>query len=604
MAMTSKHKSVRLKLATITIFSFLIIFIAISLTLDSYVRQTLSGEFDNHTNQTLEVVKNLYSEDSNDKEYLLNFLNKLIETDENQYIEKIEIHEFINDKFVTLASVGRGFAGADPVSETPIAFENSYDEKSETVLIKKTVTSTGGKSLLIDATFSKSHLSNEIRSIRTKSAIPAVIGVFLMALFVYAAGERFVLEPIDKIKASVERITNGDLEHNLKIDQNDELGELSQLLQRMKNSLVEHTWKLRQKLNELSVLYEVSELNGEIKSAGDSLGIILKSAVMVLGGKSGSILLDDSANSDSADDLSEKAFWAENDIVAHDVQEANLSAAKEVFRSKKSLLIASHETYGSIKDAIGVPIRSDDKIIGVIFVNDKKNGDFSVADSRLLEILANQALGIIKLSNLHVDLQESYLNTIQALAETIDAKDRYTRGHSDRVAHYSGIIAKQLDLSKTDLEAIEIAAYLHDIGKIGISENILIKPSKLTPSEMKLMRTHPEISDKILQSVTFLEDVLPIVRHHHEHYDGAGYPDGLSGEKIPLGARILSVADAYDAMISNRPYRKALSKEEAVEELKSNSGSQFDPKIVKAFMIIDFFQESDKKSEELATKAV
>ncbi len=600
--MTSSYKSVRLKLAFITILSFLIIFVAISLTLDSYARQSLRDEFDNHVNQTLVVIKKLYAEDANEMEYLSTFLKELIETDEDRYIEQIRIHEYSDDKFITLTSIGRGYAGADPVSEKPADFENSYDEKGKTVLIKKTVTSTGGRKLLIDATFSKDHLIEQIRSIRIRSAIPAAIGVLLMTLFVYAAGERYILEPIDKMKNSVKKITDGDLEHDIEIDQKDELGELSRLLQKMKDSLVEHTRKLHKKLNELSVLYEVSELNGEIKNAGDSLEIIIKSAVMVLGGKSGSILLDDSLDDENHRDINEKVFWAENEIIDHEVQAANLKGAKKIFNSKQSLLITSGETYGPIKDAIGVPIRADVKILGVIFVNDKREGVFSEADTRLLEILANQALGIIKLSNLHVDLENSYLNTIQALAATLDAKDRYTHGHSDRVAQYSKIIAEQLGLSKTDLEAINTAAYLHDIGKIGISENILVKPSKLTPNEMKLMRTHPEISDKILQSVTFLDDVLPVVRHHHERYDGKGYPDGLSKDEIPLGARILSVADAYDAMVSNRPYRKALEKETAILELKNNSGTQFDPLIVEAFLKADPI--SDKKISNLASKAV
>ncbi len=187
-------------------------------------------------------------------------------------------------------------------------------------------------------------------------------------------------------------------------------------------------------------------------------------------------------------------------------------------------------------------------------------------------------------ARLFEDLQASYLGTVRALSAAIDAKDPYTRGHSGRVVKYCQMIAAGLGYSESETEVIKIAAYLHDIGKIGIDEQILLKPYKLNTHEYDLVKRHASISAKILTRVAFLQRMIPIVRHHHEHYDGRGYPHGLSGEDIPIGARIICVADSFDAMISDRPYRPALSTRQAFDELRRCSGSQFDPQIVDIFI--------------------
>jgi len=154
------------------------------------------------------------------------------------------------------------------------------------------------------------------------------------------------------------------------------------------------------------------------------------------------------------------------------------------------------------------------------------------------------------------------------------------------VTKYSLEIAKYLKLSPKQVEMIKFCGLLHDIGKIGIKDTLLNKPSTLSREEYEVIKKHPVIGKKIIEKVEFLKDGLPLIYHHHERYDGKGYPDGLKGEEIPLLARILSVADAFDAMISNRPYRKALSVEEAIGELKKNAGTQFDPLIVQIFCMI------------------
>lgn len=184
----------------------------------------------------------------------------------------------------------------------------------------------------------------------------------------------------------------------------------------------------------------------------------------------------------------------------------------------------------------------------------------------------------------YMDMRNVYLDTIRAIAATVDAKDSYTRGHSERVRSHSVAIAKELELPEGEQEIIEYMALLHDTGKIGISEAILNKNSHLTPGEYKLVQQHPVIGAQIVSEIGRFKKASAIVRHHHEHYNGGGYPDGLVGEEIPLGARIITVADAYDAMTSERPYRGARTNEEALVELQVNAGRQFDPLVVEAFM--------------------
>lgn len=191
------------------------------------------------------------------------------------------------------------------------------------------------------------------------------------------------------------------------------------------------------------------------------------------------------------------------------------------------------------------------------------------------------------LTRLYEDLRSTYMRTIRVLAQAIDARDHYTHSHSQNVATYASAVAAELHLSAKDIEMLREACELHDLGKIGIQDSILSKPSSLSPQEWEEIRRHPQIGAQILEPLTFLNTVIEMVRQHHEHFDGSGYPEGRSGEDILLGARILHLADAYESMRSARSYRKVpFSKEEAVDEIKRYSGTQFDPKVVDAFLKI------------------
>ncbi|GAB4280869.1 MAG: HD-GYP domain-containing protein [Coriobacteriia bacterium] len=183
----------------------------------------------------------------------------------------------------------------------------------------------------------------------------------------------------------------------------------------------------------------------------------------------------------------------------------------------------------------------------------------------------------------YVRLVDAYADTVKGLVAVLEAKDKYTKGHSERVAHYATMTAKYLELDEETVSRIELAALLHDFGKIGIDSKVLRKDGRLSEEEIDAIRRHPTIATDILSDIPFLAPVLPAIHHHHERLDGAGYTEGLSGRDIPLEARILAVADAYDAMTTERPYRVRADESEAIAELRSCCGTQFDPEVVSAF---------------------
>jgi HD-GYP domain-containing protein (c-di-GMP phosphodiesterase class II) len=247
---------------------------------------------------------------------------------------------------------------------------------------------------------------------------------------------------------------------------------------------------------------------------------------------------------------------------------------------------ASDSNYG-YKSFIAVPLKIKNKLLGVLIVVALPNGKvFNTRDLNFITIFANQTATVYDNLEMYHNLHNFYFDTVKTLARTIDAKDHCTFSHSDRSEQYAKLIAEKLNLPTEVIRQIEFAALMHDIGKVGIANHILNKTSTLTEDEKEVLKMHPIIGYNILAPLVFLSSVAPIVLYHQEWYNGKGYPEGLSGEEIPLGARIIAVIDAYDAMTSDRPYRKALGKEYAVFELQKCMGTQFDPQVAKAFIDI------------------
>ena len=241
--------------------------------------------------------------------------------------------------------------------------------------------------------------------------------------------------------------------------------------------------------------------------------------------------------------------------------------------------------YGINGPAIGVPLKMKGQAIGAILLEDKLDGtSFTDDELELLTTLSNQAMVAIENAWLYEKVKNNYFSTIQSLVNALEANDKYTKGHSERVRYLSLELGKYIGLDYRELEVLEHAAILHDIGKIGVDSTVLNKEGKLTPGEYGLVKAHPLIGDEILGPIDTLAGVRTTILQHHERYDGGGYPYGIPGEEISLKARILAVVDTFDAMLTDRPYRKAFSLSRAKEELRLGAGSQFDPHTVNAFL--------------------
>ncbi|HET9014386.1 MAG TPA: diguanylate cyclase [Thermomicrobiaceae bacterium] len=235
-------------------------------------------------------------------------------------------------------------------------------------------------------------------------------------------------------------------------------------------------------------------------------------------------------------------------------------------------------------DALIIPLTNKGQPVAVLTMGPKRaDVPYSSEDLALLRTVANQLAIATDNAQLYGRMRQLYLSGIRTLAATVDAKDPYTHGHSERVAGYARAIAEQMGLPQLDIETIELAGVLHDIGKIGVPDTVLQKPGRLNPDERALIMEHAAMGARILAGNPALTSLVPLVRHHHEWFNGGGYPDGLEGTEIPLGAAIICVADTYDTMTTDRPYRKAPGREQARDEIARCSGTQFHPAVVQAF---------------------
>lgn len=236
------------------------------------------------------------------------------------------------------------------------------------------------------------------------------------------------------------------------------------------------------------------------------------------------------------------------------------------------------------RSVLCIPLITDDRSIGMLVVGDKQDGgEFRSQEIKLLDSISGDVAASIKKAQLYERINLLFMHTVEALASSIDAKDPYTYGHSRRVADFAAIICGEMGMTKAETQLVRLASILHDIGKIGTPEMILQKPGRLLPEEIEKIKEHPIQGAQILSSIDELTEVIEGIRHHHERFDGEGYPDQMQAQQIPLQARIIAVADCFDAMTSNRPYRKSIDPDKAVIIMEDCAGSQFDPHVFAAF---------------------
>jgi len=344
----------------------------------------------------------------------------------------------------------------------------------------------------------------------------------------------------------------------------------------------------------LETIYDISQRECTLTRIPQMLEQVIKMTQRTLNASAASILL-------FRDNDQELYFEAASGPVGKALNQVKLDTkygiAGQVARTGKPLIVndvsRSTNFHKMIDDTTGfttksllcAPLSINHRTLGVMEVLNKRDGTaFGEQDLETVVSVATMTAMAIDNTRTHQTIIEAYKNTIKALAAAIDAKDQHTRGHSERVMQYIVKAGAVLCLSPEELELLEYAGMMHDVGKIAVDSSILTKPGPLTPAEWEMIRAHPSIGADLCMGIPFLEKVGELVLCHHEKYDGQGYPNGCKGEEIPLGARLLAVAEAFDTMTTDRSYRSAMSIEAAVKELNCYSGSQFCPVAVKALI--------------------
>ncbi|HPZ07336.1 MAG TPA: HD domain-containing phosphohydrolase [Candidatus Eremiobacteraeota bacterium] len=344
----------------------------------------------------------------------------------------------------------------------------------------------------------------------------------------------------------------------------------------------------------LKIVMEAAQIINSTLKIDEVLECVMDKVIQILGAERGFIMLIDEDTKElvlkTARNMDKQTIDSEDFSASFSSIESVAKGGPPIFcantqldpKLSKRASIALH----SIRWILCFPLKVKEAIIGVIYVDNRitSSGYFDEEDRDLMEVLSNQAAIAIENARLYENLEKSYLDVIRALANAIEAKNPYTKGHSDRVTILAVKIGEAMNFSLPQLKEIEMAGILHDVGKLGIGEEVLEKPGRLTEEEFREMKMHPGIGHDIIKTITLPENVKKAVLHHQEKFDGTGYPQGLKGEEIPIYARIIAVCDSYDAMTSDRVYRKSMGKDFAISEIKRCSGTQFDPEVVEVFL--------------------
>jgi putative nucleotidyltransferase with HDIG domain len=365
-----------------------------------------------------------------------------------------------------------------------------------------------------------------------------------------------------------------------------------QLEQQSRKRVEKLNEELQEIIQEQSKLFEISREIEEVRSSEHLYPRIVSLACRLTAAeKVGFFILPNSANnllliSDQGfcrGDMTKRLFALQNErmkeMLQSDVNHVLLQG-KELINDPHFRAFATSDTEFSCW-----PFRIRGQLFGFLMTcHNGSSRRLSESDIRLLDFLVKKAALAIENMALYESLVSNFYGILKSLVNALEAKDPYTGKHSERVTNYAVSIARQMSCSEAQIESLQTIGYLHDIGKIGIADNILNKPAALTDEEYQLIKKHPIIGDSIVVELGLSEEERAIIRHHHERWDGQGYPDGLAREEIPLLARIVTVADAFDSMTSKRAYRNSMSKSYALQELRANEGRQFDQTIVDAFI--------------------
>jgi putative nucleotidyltransferase with HDIG domain len=424
----------------------------------------------------------------------------------------------------------------------------------------------------------------DLTAIRITFGIICLIGLVLV-LLMYWHGYGVVINPLRQITEGVEQASHGDLDHDIEVKRPREMAELAASF----NQMVKVTAAFNDVSRTLNSLTDLGEIERYVLNRMDKIFQTEASAIVRF-------------NDQGRLRIHASRGFPEERVQAHNLRDTDMEGMIYMFGKKsvnslekgKNVLLETNNVKAlktiapddTIRYVYLFPLLVEKKLDGVLMAMSSSEKPFTDERVRLVSGLVDQVSAAVHRSDLFERLYQSYAQTTKAIAKAIDAKDPYNQGHSEGVAGIAVKIARKMGLSLDAVHGVEIAAYLHDVGKIGISENLLNKPAQLSEEERDMIKLHPILGVHILEPIDFPWPVLAAVEHHHERFDGSGYPDSLSGEKIPIEGRILAVADAYESMANDRPYRSALDRDEIEKEFAKESGRQFDAGVVAALLAI------------------
>lgn len=409
----------------------------------------------------------------------------------------------------------------------------------------------------------------------------------------------YIMKPFQNMYSVVQTIERG-IEHKRLFQERrtliDDLRRANDELTYNRSLLTERVQEidteLAHRIERMTTLYEISRSISSITDIEKLMSLIMDRIAGIIKDSVGVFWLADTERAHlrkivsiglNGTDPMPKTIDIHEGEVGETLREGRIRVFKRDVKFSDALLLKLYEQE-RISSMIMVPLQYENQILGVLNILFRNGYTITDDDISMIKAIADQASVSIKNAELFAAQQRMFRETIEALATAIDSRDHYTSGHSFMVTEYSLAIARKLDFDEDRLELIRVAGLLHDIGKIGISDNILNKPGRLTDEEMEIIKSHPVLGRTIIESIGSLKQVARIVYHHHEHYDGGGYPDGLVGEDIPLESRILQVADIFHALTSDRIYRKAMPLEKAISILKEGQGTVTDQELTQLFL--------------------
>lgn len=436
----------------------------------------------------------------------------------------------------------------------------------------------------------KAHGTLQVTASEFNLTLTFIMFGVILGYFSMRAILRQLVDLTNANKMALQNVLTPEKVKELSLEEN-EITALAQSFSAITDKLEENVKSLELAKKTLhSIMDKVGQGISNMENIDTFLELILETVTEAMSGKVGVLLLWDKAQKSlwvktvygvSYDETKLIRIPMDKVTVLHEVMKSKkpqcidrLSAAVEELKNQPRLFSAP---------MVCSPLVNKDKVVGIITVSGRKNGDFEETDQNLLFSLASQTAVAIENSRLNRDMEKTYFETISALALAVDAKDKYSRGHLDRVADYSVRIARKMGLDEEEIQTLRDAARLHDLGKIGIPDEVLGKKGPLTNQEMDLMEKHPEIGESIIKPIRSLGHLCDIIRHHHEKMDGSGYPDGLQGDEITPLVRITTIADIYDALTMDRPYRDRFSREKACAILHETKG-KIDSDIVDVFI--------------------